>query len=88
MGVVNVMERVVTEVMQQQWENLNMPCSCSICQDDVLALTLNRIPPRYASNNKGVLIIQVSMTDEQMTVDVLRELARAAATVSRKLSHE
>ncbi len=88
MGVTNVMEQVVTDVMQRQWENLNMPCSCSICQDDVLALTLNKVPPRYASNHKGKLIIQVNMTDEQMVADVLRELAYASKIVARKLSHD
>jgi competence protein ComFB len=87
MGVKNVMEQVVMNVMRRQWENLNMPCSCSVCQDDVLALTLNAIPPRYASNDKGRLIIKVNMMEEQMIADVLRELARASRIVSRKPSH-
>lgn len=88
MGVVNYMERVVEEVLTQQWGQMNLTCTCGICKNDVLALALNRLPTRYIANDKGRMIMQATMMDEQLLADVLREIAKAAAVVSAKPSHE
>jgi competence protein ComFB len=88
MGVTNYMERVVSDVLEQHWEHLNMPCCCEICKNDILALTLNRVPARYVSNEKGRLIVQATMMEEQLVADVLREIARAAAIVGANPSHK
>ncbi|HEU4964523.1 MAG TPA: late competence development ComFB family protein [Bacilli bacterium] len=88
MGVVNYMERVVEDVLEQQWEHLHLKCSCEVCKNDILALTLNRVPTRYVSNDKGRLIVQATMMEEQLLADVLREIARAVLVVSEKPSHE
>ncbi|MBL0388772.1 late competence development ComFB family protein [Tumebacillus sp. ITR2] len=87
MKVVNLMERVVEAALEQQWKHLRMPCDCEICKNDVLALTLNALPTRYVSNDRGRMIVQARMMDEQYQADVLREMSLASEVVAKKPSH-
>jgi competence protein ComFB len=88
MKVTNLMEQIVEKVLEEQWKSLNMQCSCEICRNDILAFTLNALPPRYVAHEKGRVIVQAGMVNEQLKADVLREIARAVSIVSAKPSHE
>ncbi|KEO82028.1 late competence development ComFB family protein [Tumebacillus flagellatus] len=87
MKVINLMEQIVEDVLVEHWNNLRLPCDCEICKNDVLALALNALPTRYVSNDKGRMIVQARMMNEQYQADVLRELSRAACVVAVKPSH-
>ncbi|PWK12856.1 late competence development ComFB family protein [Tumebacillus permanentifrigoris] len=87
MKVVNLMERIVEEVLATQWNHLRMPCACDLCKNDVMALALNALPTRYVAHDKGRMIVLVRMMDEQYQADVLREISRAAVIVASKPSH-
>lgn len=87
MKVINLMERIVEEVLEEQWRHLHMPCACELCKNDVMALSLNALPTRYVSNDKGRMIVSARMMDEQYQADVLREISRAAVVVASKPSH-
>lgn len=88
MKVTNLMEQIVGEVLDEQWQNLNLSCTCEICKNDILAVTLNALPPRYVAHDRGRVIVQARMMHEQMKADVLREMARAAGIVGAKPSHQ
>ena len=87
MRVVNLMERITMDVLEEHWQNVKMPCHCDICKNDVLALALNMLPTRYVTNDKGRLIVQLRLSDEQSCADILREIAKAAIIVGAKPSH-
>ncbi|MGB8955945.1 MAG: late competence development ComFB family protein [Tumebacillaceae bacterium] len=87
MRVVNLMERITAEVLDEQWPNINVPCHCDVCKNDVLALALNMLPTRYVTNDKGRLIVQLRMSEEQASADILREIAKAGIIVGAKPSH-
>lgn len=87
MRVVNLMERITSEVLDEHWDNINVPCHCDVCKNDVLALALNMLPTRYVTNNKGRLIVQLRMSEEQSYADILREIAKAGIIVGAKPSH-
>ncbi|TCP52421.1 competence protein ComFB [Tumebacillus sp. BK434] len=88
MKVTNLMEQIVEEVLDEQWHYLNVSCPCELCKNDILAVTLNALPPRYVAHDRGRVIVQARMMQEQMKADVLREIARAAGIVSTKPSHQ
>ena len=46
-GIINYNEVVVLDVMRDVYKNDPGLCHCSLCVEDVFALSLNRIPPRY-----------------------------------------
>ncbi|ASS75817.1 hypothetical protein CIG75_13000 [Tumebacillus algifaecis] len=88
MKVMNLMEQIVEEVFDEHWQNLKIVCSCQICKNDMMAVALNALPPRYVAHNKGRAIVQARMMHEQMKADVLLEVTRAAILVGTKPSHE
>lgn len=87
MRVVNLMERITSEVLDEHWPKLNVPCHCDVCKNDVLALALNMLPTRYVTNEKGRMLVQLRMSDEQSCADILREIAKAGLIVAAKPSH-
>jgi len=36
-------------------------CTCSVCQDDILALTLNELSPHYTTSLAGEIFTEVSL---------------------------
>jgi competence protein ComFB len=87
-NVINLLEPVVEQMLEEQWGQLGVTCSCELCKIDCLALTLNALPPRYVTNQRGQTIQRAKLMEEQVHADILRELARAALIVSQKPSHD
>jgi len=87
MRVVNLMERITSDVLDEHWDSINVPCHCDVCKNDVLALALNMLPTRYVTNDKGRLLVQLRMSEEQSYADILREIAKAGIIVGAKPSH-
>ncbi|MBO8171762.1 MAG: late competence development ComFB family protein [Bacillaceae bacterium] len=88
MKAVNMMESFVHDVIERNWEDLNMPCSCDVCKSDVFALTLNALPPRYAVTHRGDLYTRIQFLKEQFYTDVVREIVNAARVVAEKPLHD
>lgn len=87
MIVFNMMEILAKELLDRHWDDLGMPCSCATCRNDVLALLLNALPPRYVSTEKGQIFVKAAALNEQFRVDLLQELYRAARAVAARPSH-
>lgn len=88
MQAVNMMESFVRDVIERNWEDLNMSCSCDICKLDVFALTLNALPPRYVVNHRGNVYTRIQFLKEQFYTDVVKEIVNAARIVSNRPLHE
>ncbi len=83
-GVHNVMEDVVRDTLLSYKGNMNLACDCEQCLNDITALALNELPPRYISNAKyGPYIRATHQADHQGATTIITVIAKAAALVSK-----
>jgi len=84
MTVYNVMEKVVYDVVMKYKDELHLPCTCERCLDDVMAIALNELPPRYIANDDHSPYIRASHeADRQGATNILTKVAQGAALVSK-----
>ena len=48
-------ELLVIRIMQEILDDVDDFCGCSICLEDVYALTLNKVPPHYVQTGSIIL---------------------------------
>jgi competence protein ComFB len=88
MPVQNVTETIVRHVLSDNFlEPGRLPCNCQRCQDDIVALTLNALPTRYASSDAGQVYFKTQILNTQLQSDILRELLVAIAVVQEHPRH-
>lgn len=63
-------------------------CPCALCKADVVAYTLNHLPPRYVCTEAGRLMVEVSSYDLQFRADVLAALGEAVKLVRNHPRHQ
>ncbi|WAH37299.1 late competence development ComFB family protein [Alicyclobacillus dauci] len=88
MAVYNVTEQMAKEALHDSVFRSIMACTCQLCQDDALAIALNRLPVRYVATQQGEAYVKANYMQPQLQSDVLRELTRAAQVVSANPRHE
>lgn len=88
MTLINIMETIVIHLFEEFQQSYHLKCACDLCKTDILALTLNKIPPHYVSTNEGEVLIKASYTDTQMKQDIIKELTFAALKVEQNPRHE
>jgi competence protein ComFB len=82
MKVFNAMEVLVAELLEEIWPELDMRCKCDVCKADVLALTLNRVPPRYVSKGQGIAYVKAEQFNKQAVTNILIQITNASIKVS------
>lgn len=83
MSVVNVMEKVVKDVLMQYKDELHLTCKCDRCMNDVLAITLNKLPPRYIVNEEHSPYIRaLHEADKHGSMQILMAVARSSTLVA------
>lgn len=87
MALINAVEAIVSNLYEEFQKSYDIKCGCQHCKEDILALVLNRIPPKYTSSEKGQLYIKTLYLNPQLQSDVMRELMRAALVVEHKQHH-
>ncbi|PLR67971.1 late competence development ComFB family protein [Bacillus sp. UMB0893] len=80
--VVNAMERIMIDLLDEYKSALQMNCTCDECLNDVLALVLNRIQPRYVTNPDKVAYVKAEFVDKQQMTTLIVKLAECAKIVS------
>ena len=83
----NVMEDIVLIMLNEFKDSLNLECNCESCLMDVLAITLNHIPPQYVNKPEGFAYIKAKYMSDQNKTNILCELARAAKIVKENVRH-
>ena len=79
----NVMEDVVRDTLLTYKEKMNLKCDCERCLEDIMALALNDLPPRYIANaNLSPYIRATHETDRQGSTNIITIIAKAASKVS------
>jgi competence protein ComFB len=81
------MEQVVKERLDSLIHNFDC-CKCDKCVEDMEAIALNAIPPKYVNSEKGELYGKVGMMNLHNHHKVDLEIIRAIDFVSKKPRHE
>jgi competence protein ComFB len=87
MAATNVMELLLRDKMMESLDLLPLKCKCQQCLDDVLALTLNKFPPQYASRTEGIAYIKAQFNNRQDSVTLLSQLLKSCEIVSNSPIH-
>ncbi|MDR4433194.1 late competence development ComFB family protein [Bacillus tequilensis] len=84
--LVNSKEIVMKELLDRYMDQLHMTCTCEVCKNDVLALSLNKVRPSYVTDLKKIAYSKAEMVDKQKNTAMLVILAESAAVVSENPS--
>ncbi|WP_186669049.1 late competence development ComFB family protein [Sporosarcina sp. BP05] len=83
MALYNVMEEVVRDVLMQYKNQLQLTCQCERCFNDIMAIALNELPPRYIANEEyGPYVRASHEADRQGATNIILIVTKAAAFVS------
>lgn len=80
------METVVEELFDEYRDSLGC-CPCAHCHDDIIAYSLNLLPPRYFVTPPGAAFAKLDSMQKQYRADIVTALSRAAEVVSRSPRH-
>lgn len=62
-------------------------CTCNYCINDIRAIALNNIPPKYIATEKGCILSKANMSTVQSEIDVKKELIKAIEKVTQLPRH-
>ena len=82
----NLMEILLEELFDEQKDQLDC-CTCDICRADIIALALNRLPPRYVCTPAGEMITKLDQATLQKKADALTALTQPAELVKASPRH-
>ena len=83
----NYMEDVAWDALEKILSGRDDICKCDRCKWDLVALTLNKFPPKYVVTQKGGVYTRLAELELQFKVDIVRELAVAMEVVRAKPNH-
>ncbi len=83
---VNVMEVLVRE-KAEKYMRASGTCCCDQCMVDVMAYTLNHLPPKYVVMSKGEMIPKLTFYEVQHSSDITARLMRACDVVAKSPHH-
>lgn len=87
MALVNVMEKMV-DLKIEEHISKSKCCSCEQCVEDIKAIALNNLPPKYVSTQKGELFSRLdSIMVKQHNVDIDIAVLNAIEFVSTHPHH-
>ncbi|OQX80774.1 MAG: competence protein ComFB [Candidatus Omnitrophica bacterium 4484_70.1] len=82
----NYMEDIVSNNLEIIMEREEM-CKCEKCRLDVMALALNRLPPKYVVTHKGGIYTRLEELELQFRADVIKEIVKAIEVVKKNPQH-
>lgn len=83
----NVVEVLVEEKLDSMWKHSDC-CKCDICREDILAITLTKLPPHYISTTVGELYAKAKLMSTAYDFQIMRELAFAMKIVAENPRHK
>lgn len=88
MAVVNVMESYVSEKLDELLKDYDC-CKCQHCFEDMMALALNKLKPKYVSTTNGALFSRVGQELlQQNGVDLQISIINVIESVSKNPHHQ
>ena len=83
----NAMETFVKEAIEKLTPEYRGMCKCSQCHLDIMAISLNQLPPLYWTSPEGEIYTKLYDTKPQFQADVLKTVASAIEMVMSKPRH-
>ncbi len=83
----NYIEKIVRDKLADLFGEDTTVCQCDNCVQDILTLTLNRLPPMYVSSNVGHIMTMFNLSHDQLTAQVMVELLKAVQLVKNNPRH-
>jgi competence protein ComFB len=83
MATRNVVEQIVREYINDSKEVLEKLSNESIDIDDVIAIVLNKIKPRYVTKESGEAFVKAEYFNQQNQVDTLKVILEAIEQVKQ-----
>lgn len=88
----NYAEIVVNELFDSVFEsqrkvNPNL-CGCPRCREDVMAIALNRLPPRYVARDEGEIYTKVGYDQVGGKAEIVAALMHGFELVCRNPRHK
>lgn len=83
----NVMETIVVQKLNDLWDSLDC-CKCEKCYNDIIALTLNQLEPKYVVSNEGELYVRLGELSNNQDCEILTTIAKAIKIVSENPKHD
>jgi len=86
MELKNYMEEAVKDTLDSVLKDLDV-CKCEKCKLDIMALTLNNLPPKYYDTERGELYTKINELKRQLEVDIISKITQAAYFVNEHKHH-
>lgn len=84
----NYMEDAVDHILPKLLEDYGNICKCNQCLEDIKAIALNSLEPRYVVTDKGSVYVKLNELINQFNTDVIKELVKAIDIVSNNPRHD
>ncbi|MDF3001274.1 MAG: hypothetical protein K0Q48_1393 [Bacillota bacterium] len=84
--LINLAEVLVKEKIGLVMEKMKV-CTCQTCVSDITALTLNSLPAKYVTADKGKQSIQLDTYKKQYETDILAALTKSCVRVKASPRH-
>ena len=88
MPIYNIIESFVIDIMDSVLKTKPDVCSCEKCRDDIAALALNKLKPRYVASRMGDLFSRTELLESKLRTAIIVSIAEAAETVAMNPRHE
>jgi len=83
---INIIEEFVKSEYPSLMNKMEV-CHCNKCKNDVIALALNHLPPKYVVTRKGYLLSKLLAYEKQYKADVLTAVTNACMQVKSMPHH-
>jgi competence protein ComFB len=88
MELKNYMEDIVRQNLEEVLAEQEGICKCKKCCYDIMALTLNFLPPRYVVTEAGETFTRIKSLEQQFSVDIITAITNAIILVSNRPRHD
>ena len=88
MAYSNHMEKVVREEVDAVVDIAGGACLCDRCREDIIARTLNRLPPKYVVTRMGEVYTRIEELKVQRQTDLTVQILEAARVVREHPHHD
>jgi competence protein ComFB len=82
----NLMEGLV-EMNLDSLMRMTSCCDCDMCRADILAYTLNHLPPKYVASTGGNIFVQVDSMTLQAQADIIAAIMKAITVIKNAPRH-
>ncbi len=82
----NYMEELVRIMIDGVLQDFDV-CKCPQCRSDIMAITLNMLPPKYVVTKTGEAYSKTNLLIQQFEVDIITAITKACEIVNKAPRH-